>query len=65
MDGNPVGLEASEAGSFGWNQLGESFFFFLNLDLVWFIGSEFRWGQGFHIACSALLKKRVCLRKGL
>ena len=64
MDGNPVGLEASEAGSFAWNQLGE-IFFFLDLDLVWFIGSEFRWGEGFYIACSAPLKKCVCLRKGL
>lgn len=63
MDGNPVGLEASAPGSFGWKQLGENFF--LNLDLVWFISSEFRWGQGFHITCSALLKKLVSLRKGL
>ena len=38
---------------------------FLNLDLVWFISSEFRWGQGFHITCSALVKKLVSLRKGL
>ena len=33
MDGNLVGLEASEAGSFGWKLLGENFFF---LTEIWF-----------------------------
>ena len=59
MDGNPVGLEASEAGSFGWNQLGEIFFFFkLRSGLVhWFRVSM---GSGFlHSMFSS--SKEACL----